>query len=91
MENIFKQLVNNPEIPIKIKEVYDLKGSLYNRTGEEGKQLKDNDWLNKDKKIHLPKHLKEIFKNQIKVDSKFFKHANVNDYSLLVAICEVDP
>ena len=41
MENIFKDLNNlspqKPAINIQIKEVYDLKGSLYGRTGEEGK------------------------------------------------------
>ena len=39
MENIFKE-INDPKVGgfnIQIKEVYDLKGSLYGRTGEEGK------------------------------------------------------
>ena len=38
----------------------------------------------------LPDKVKEVFRNQIKVDSKFFKHNNINDYSLLVAICDID-
>ena len=38
----------------------------------------------------LPDKVKEVFKTQIKVDSKFFKHNNINDYSLLVAICDID-
>jgi len=33
MENIFKDIAINPDISIKIKEVYDLKGSLYGRSG----------------------------------------------------------
>ena len=38
----------------------------------------------------IPEKVKEIFRNQIKIDSKFFKHNNINDYSLLVAICDID-
>lgn len=40
MENIFSQQ-QAPEI----LEVYDLKGSLYGRTGQDGKELKDQDWI----------------------------------------------
>lgn len=32
----------------------------------------------------------KIFKNQIKIDSRFFKHNNINDYSLMVTIAEID-
>ena len=41
-------------------------------------------------KIHLPAPIKEIYKNQIKLDSKFFKHNNINDYSLMVSIGEME-
>ena len=33
MENIFKDQINDPKKSIKIKAVYDLKGSLYGRSG----------------------------------------------------------
>jgi hypothetical protein len=35
MENIFKNIVADKSV--KIQEIYDLKGSLYGRSGEEGK------------------------------------------------------
>lgn len=37
MENIFKDIVNDPMRTVKIKETYDLKGSLYGRSGAEDK------------------------------------------------------
>lgn len=88
MENIFKDVTSASSI--KIKEVYDLKGSLYGRSGIEGKELKDNDWVDRKKKIHLPVEVRKIFKNQINIDSKFFKNNNINDYSLMIAIAEMD-
>ena len=51
MENIFKEA--SKENNLKVLEVYDLKGSLYNRLGEQGKELKDQDWVDKHKKIKL--------------------------------------
>ncbi len=72
---------------MKIQEIYDLKGSLYGRSGTEGKELKDQDWIEKNKKIRFQnKELRTKFKEQIKMDSKFFKKNNINDYSLMVAI-----
>jgi len=61
---------------------------MYNRLGEEGKELKDQDWVERDKKIKLEKRDREIFKEQIYIDSKFFKRNNINDYSLMVAFVQ---
>lgn len=83
MENIFSHL--KKEEGVKIEEVYDLKGSLYGRTGEDGKELKDQDWIERDKKISLSSEVSAIFREQIKADSRFFKKTNINDYSLMVA------
>ena len=51
MENIFGQITK--ESGLKIEETYDLKGSLYDRIGKEGKELKDQDWIEKGRKIRL--------------------------------------
>ena len=83
MENIFSQL--KPEEGVRVEEVYDLKGSLYGRTGEDGKELKDQDWIERGKKISLPAELSALFREQITADSRFFKKNNINDYSLMVA------
>ncbi len=86
MENIFWKVKANSKC--KIMEVFDLKGSLYGRSGAEGEELKDQDWVEKDKKIQLPQQASEMFRNQITMDSKFFKRNNINDYSLMVAIVQ---
>lgn len=52
--------------------------------------MKDNDWVERKKKIHLSVDVKKIFRNQIKIDSRFFKTNNINDYSLMVTIAEMD-
>lgn len=44
MENIFSYITK--ENNLRIDELYDLKGSLYGRTGGEGSELKDQDWVN---------------------------------------------
>jgi hypothetical protein len=51
MENIFSQI--KKEEGLIIEEVYDLKGSLYGRSGLDGKELKDQDWIEKGRKIRL--------------------------------------
>lgn len=86
MENIFSQQ-QGPEI----LEVYDLKGSLYGRTGQDGKELKDQDWIERGKKISLPSELSALFREQIWADSRFFKKNNINDYSLMVAFVRCPP
>jgi hypothetical protein len=43
MENIFAYITK--DYGLKINEIYDLKGSLYGRTGGEGSELKDQDWV----------------------------------------------
>lgn len=80
MENIFSQLEG-----LQLLEVYDLKGSLYGRSGQDGKELKDQDWIERKKKISLPAELSALFREQIWADSRFFKKNNINDYSLMVA------
>jgi hypothetical protein len=70
--------------------VYDLKGSRYDRSGDESRELKDNDWVERKKKLYLEGEIKNIFKNQIKIDSRFFKNNNINDYSLMITIVTID-
>jgi len=43
MENIFQHL--KKEQGAIVEEIYDLKGSLYGRTGSDGQELKDQDWM----------------------------------------------
>lgn len=74
-----------------MQEVFDLKGSLYGRTGADGQELKDQDWVERGRKIQLPTEIGEIFRSQIKADSKFFKKNNINDYSLMVAFVKYNP
>ena len=40
--------------------------------------------------IRLPDQLKDIFRDQITVDSRFFKKNNINDYSLMVAFVKYE-
>jgi hypothetical protein len=89
MENIFQHL--KKEEGVTVDEVYDLKGSLYGRTGSDGNELKDQDWVERGKKIRLPQEISEVFRDQIKADSKFFKKNNINDYSLMVAFVSHNP
>jgi hypothetical protein len=84
MENIFTNITK--ENQLECEEVYDLKGSLYNRTGEKGAELKDNDWINNKKLIKLEIKHRQIFIDQVIIDSKFFKKNNINDYSMMIAI-----
>jgi hypothetical protein len=48
----FISMVNIFNTKLKITEKYDLKGSSYGRNGGES-ELKDNDWMQKNKKIKL--------------------------------------
>lgn len=84
MENIFTNISKDNQL--ECQEVYDLKGSLYNRTGERGSELKDNDWINNNKSIKLDIKPRQIFIDQVIIDSKFFKKNNINDYSMMIAI-----
>lgn len=84
MENIFWKV--KAEQQCQIMEVYDLKGSLYGRSGSDGGEFKDQDWIDKKRKIQLPQTFGEIFREQITSDSRFFKKRNINDYSLMVAL-----
>ena len=40
--------------------------------------------------IRLPDQLKDIFRDQITIDSRFFKKNNINDYSLMVAFVKYE-
>ncbi len=66
-----------------------MKGSLYGRTGGEGSELKDQDWMNNGKSIKLPLNVRQVFIDQIILDSKFFKKNNINDYSMMIAIIKI--
>ena len=89
MENIFQHL--KKEEGVVVEEIYDLKGSLYGRTGSDGQELKDQDWVERGKKINLSKDISAVFREQIKADSRFFKKNNINDYSLMVAFVSHPP
>lgn len=88
MENIFSYTTK--EYGLKIDELYDLKGSLYGRTGGEGSELKDQDWVSNKKLIQFPLTIKQTFIDQIILDSKFFKKNNINDYSMMIAMIKID-
>jgi hypothetical protein len=74
-----------------VEEVYDLKGSLYGRMGADGQELKDQDWMERARKISLPQEISNTFREQITADSRFFKKNNINDYSLMVAFVKHNP
>lgn len=58
--------------------------------GGEGSELKDQDWVTNQKQIKLPLPIRQVFIDQIILDSKFFKKNNINDYSMMIAMIKID-
>jgi hypothetical protein len=78
------------DTPVKIHQIYDLKGSMVGREAsqkdrETGGVLKDKDLLKDGKKFHLG-NKKEDFVRQIERDAMFLADMNIMDYSLLIGI-----
>jgi len=75
-----------------VHERYDLKGSTRNRfTTDEERQdpnvvLKDLDWINSGRKLHLGGDKKRRLLGQIKKDCALLEKLEVIDYSMLVGI-----
>ena len=75
-----------------VHERYDLKGSTRNRfTTDEERQdpnvvLKDLDWINSGRKLHLGADKKRRLLAQIKKDCALLERLEVIDYSMLVGI-----
>ncbi|KAJ3165157.1 Phosphatidylinositol-4-phosphate 5-kinase [Irineochytrium annulatum] len=74
-----------------IHETYDLKGSTVGRllTDEEMKAnplavMKDLNWIQRGRKLHLGPGKKRIFMEQIERDVAFLERMKIMDYSLLV-------
>jgi hypothetical protein len=87
MENVFR-------FPIEIDCRYDLKGSTYNRKGKTGEwnknvALKDQDFIDEERKIQITLAEKQRIFNQIKKDVHFFSLNNVIEYSLLIGVHQV--
>jgi len=75
-----------------IHERYDLKGSTRNRSTTEAERqdpnvvLKDLDWINSGRKLHLGPDKKRRLLAQIKKDCALLESMEVIDYSLLIGI-----
>jgi Phosphatidylinositol-4-phosphate 5-Kinase len=42
-------------------------------------------------KVNLSKNLRNLIVSQLKLDAEFFKHGNINDYSILLGIVDLKP
>ncbi|ODV61986.1 1-phosphatidylinositol-4-phosphate 5-kinase [Ascoidea rubescens DSM 1968] len=82
-----------------IHRTYDLKGSTLQRYTDEEKAnlkkkknivLKDNNWLQDDKRIQLGPLKRKQFLKQLSIDVEFLKKLNIMDYSLLLGIHDVN-
>jgi len=72
---------------LEIHEQYDLKGSSKGRFAGKGEtQLKDNDFIQKDRKLFLGNERAKLFKAQLRQDTEFLRSFGIMDYSLLVGI-----
>lgn len=86
---------------IKIDYKYDLKGSSYNRISRDEKDveyknydfsipLKDNDLRDREEKFILNKQDYNFLISQIIKDIDFLSINNINDYSLLIGVHNID-
>jgi hypothetical protein len=79
-----------------IHERFDLKGSTYERTVgararcQPGVVMKDKDFLELGRTIHVGPELAEKLKAQIAIDSQFLARNDIIDYSFLVGVHYVD-
>eukprot|EP01098_Paradermamoeba_levis_P001455 TRINITY_DN11738_c0_g1_i1.p1 TRINITY_DN11738_c0_g1~~TRINITY_DN11738_c0_g1_i1.p1 ORF type:complete len:279 (-),score=81.25 TRINITY_DN11738_c0_g1_i1:178-1014(-) len=84
MENLFP-------LDLKIKEIYDLKGSSVGRSGGGGGNelviLKD---LDLKRKIQLGDEKKKLLLEQIEIDCEWLESQHIMDYSLLFIVCDRD-
>jgi 1-phosphatidylinositol-4-phosphate 5-kinase len=87
-------IMNNLFPPHKdIHETFDLKGSTVGREYPEEKAaknpravLKDNNWINRGKKLETGPEKRALLTEQLRRDSEFLERISVMDYSLLVGI-----
>lgn len=74
---------------LPIDKIYDLKGSTIGRYNSTGLGiLKDLNWKDSDKTLHIDPMKKDRLLKQIMDDTKFLEHNEIIDYSLLVGIHE---
>jgi hypothetical protein len=82
MGNIF-------QTPLKLQNIYDIKGSEVGRTSKD-----ENSFLKKDLDIKsnfkIGSENKKILMNQIRKDSEFLRDLKIIDYSLIVGVYEID-
>ncbi|KAJ3413105.1 Phosphatidylinositol-4-phosphate 5-kinase [Chytridiales sp. JEL 0842] len=72
-----------------IHETYDLKGSTVGRlTRDDGPSavMKDLNWLEKERTLHLGPQKRAMFLHQVTKDVKFLKRMQIMDYSLLIGV-----
>jgi 1-phosphatidylinositol-4-phosphate 5-kinase len=83
MNNVF-------DTKLYVEERYDLKGSTIGRNASEKEKLreapilKDNDFLNVNRKIHVTKEMKEKILDQLRSDCSWLESMKIMDYSLLL-------
>ncbi|KAL0483560.1 phosphatidylinositol phosphate kinase [Acrasis kona] len=89
MNNVF-------DTNVYVEERYDLKGSTVGRTlseKEKSKQetfiFKDNDFLDKKRKIHVAKQVRDKLMDQLKRDCSWLESVKIMDYSLLLGVHKV--
>jgi len=79
----------------EMSENYDLKGSKVGRSSsaeekkKEGATLKDNDLIEKNRKIRLDTEAKETLLAQLRIDCMWLQNEGKMDYSLLVGMYKV--
>ena len=88
MANVF-----NTNRQIKVR--YDLKGSTQGRETKPPHNskvaLKDLDWLKQNMDVNLRPEIRNLLISQLKQDAMFFQKGNINDYSILLGICDLEP
>eukprot|EP00494_Astrolonche_serrata_P002899 UN02905 len=88
MLSIFPSLKKNV-----LTHIYDLKGSIVGRrtnNPSKGVTLKDLDWLDLKRKIGLNDVIFKSLFTQLQSDVKFLNKKQIMDYSLLLAVEEID-
>lgn len=81
-------IVMNNVLPYEqtLYELYDLKGSTYNRVSNDSTStLKDLDWIYGGRKLFL-QGKRVLLKKQIIADCKFLKSLHILDYSIIIGI-----
>ena len=91
---------NAEDVPLS---VYDIKGSQYNRITEKQRScewfksnnksmriLKDHEWMERERKLDVDTGEAQRIKEQLYADIQFLKQMEIMDYSLLIAVYEVN-